>query len=129
MDTAIISGAINSLESFFIEPHHLSESLSRSVRRDGIRSLVRMCYEKRIRGILESLFRTETEFTYSALLFTCSGIGSALSEVGFVLFDFGNYSIASLHLLSYSGGNRSWTGLCFIADVYCRNLSLLSMVG
>lgn len=91
-DTAVISGAIGSLEIFFIEPYHLSESLTNALLGLMVSGALLGCVAgSALGGYCSRQFGRKRSLLLAAVLFISSGIGSALPEYGVVFFQFGNY--------------------------------------
>ena len=80
-DTAVISGAVGSLNSFFIAPLHLSELEANSLLGFMISSALIGCIIGGIiAGIVSQKFGRKRGLILSALLFTIAAIGSAYPE-------------------------------------------------
>lgn len=91
-DTAVISGAVGSLESFFIEPYHLPESAGNALLGLLVSGALLGCVAgSALGGYCSRRFGRKRSLLLAAVLFTCSGIGSALPEYGVVFFKFGSY--------------------------------------
>jgi len=83
-DTAVISGTVGSLESFFIEPRNLPELSANSLLGFAISSALIGCIIGGIiAGYVSNLFGRKKSLVFSAILFLISAIGSAFPEIGF----------------------------------------------
>lgn len=83
-DTAVISGAVSSLEKFFVEPFNLSENVANSLLGFLVSSALIGCVlGSFLGGYLSLKLGRIRSMKLAALLFVCSGIGSAFPELGF----------------------------------------------
>jgi SP family xylose:H+ symportor-like MFS transporter len=81
-DTAVISGTVGSLESFFVEPFGLSEAASNSRLGFVVSSALIGCIIGGLSGGIVSLkFGRKKGMTLAALLFLISAIGSSMPEL------------------------------------------------
>jgi len=82
-DTAVISGAISSLESFFIVPYHFSDTVAHTLLGIMVSGALLGCVAgSALGGWCSQKFGRKRSLILAAILFTCSGIGSAMPEVG-----------------------------------------------
>jgi SP family xylose:H+ symportor-like MFS transporter len=83
-DTAVISGAISSLDSFFIQPYHFSDTLAHTLLGVMVSGALLGCVVgSALGGYCSHKFGRKRSLFIAAALFTFSGIGSALPELGF----------------------------------------------
>lgn len=86
-DTAVISGTVTSLEQFFIKPYGLSENVANSLLGFLVSSALIGCIlGSLLGGYLSLKFGRVRSMKLAALLFICSGVGSAFPEIGFTSF-------------------------------------------
>ncbi|GHT03797.1 hypothetical protein FACS189440_11710 [Bacteroidia bacterium] len=92
-DTAVISGAISSLDSFFIQPYHFSDTVANTLLGVMVSgALIGCVVGSALGGYFSHKFGRRRSLIFAAVLFTCSGIGSAMPEIGFALPGTGDYS-------------------------------------
>lgn len=83
-DTAVISGTVSSLRSFFIDPQGLGELEANSLLGFTISSALIGCIlGGLLGGVVASRWGRRTSLQVAAILFTISALGSALPELGF----------------------------------------------
>ncbi len=83
-DTAVISGTVNSLNSFFIIPRGLGETVANSLLGFTISSALIGCIiGGAIAGFMSVRFGRKNSLKVAATLFLISAIGSAFPEMGF----------------------------------------------
>jgi SP family xylose:H+ symportor-like MFS transporter len=83
-DTAVISGAVGSLESFFIQPYHFSATVGNILLGVMVSGALLGCViGSALGGYCSHRFGRKRSLLLAAALFICSGIGSALPEIGF----------------------------------------------
>lgn len=93
-DTAVISGTISSLEIFFIEPYHLSATLSNTLLGFMVSGALLGCVlGSALGGYCSQRFGRKRSLLLAATLFLCSGIGSAIPEIGFAIPGSGNHTV------------------------------------
>jgi MFS transporter, SP family, xylose:H+ symportor len=81
-DTAVISGTVGSLESFFIEPHGLSETAANSMLGVVVSSALVGCIIGGLLGGIVSLkFGRKRGLMLAAILFLISALGSSMPEM------------------------------------------------
>lgn len=81
-DTAVISGTVGALESFFIEPMNLSEAAANSMLGFVVSSALIGCIIGGISGGLVSLYMgRKNGLMLAALLFLISALGSSMPEM------------------------------------------------
>ncbi len=94
-DTAVISGTVGSLRSFFIDPRGLSELTANSLLGFTVSSALIGCVLGGLSGgILALKLGRRTSLMVAASLFLISAIGSSIPEIGFAPVGEGNH----LHL-------------------------------
>ncbi len=83
-DTAVISGAVSSLDAYFIAPMHLPETTASSYSGWTISSAIFGCaIGGALAGWLGNAFGRREGMLLSAVLFLIGSIGSAVPELGF----------------------------------------------
>lgn len=83
-DTAVISGAISSLEQFFILPYHFSQALSNTLLGIMVSGALLGCiFGSALGGYCSQRFGRKRSMILAALLFLFSSIGSAVPELFF----------------------------------------------
>lgn len=83
-DTAVISGAISSLNSFYIAPLGLSEATANTLLGFIVSgALIGCVVGSALGGFCSQTFGRKRTLLLAALLFLISGIGSAIPELGF----------------------------------------------
>jgi SP family xylose:H+ symportor-like MFS transporter len=83
-DTAVISGAVSSIDINFVDPLNLPETLRNSLSGFTISSALFGCIiGGSVAGALGDRFGRRNGLVFAAVLFVLSAIGSALPEVGF----------------------------------------------
>ncbi len=83
-DTAVISGTVESLNTVFVAPQHLSESAANSLLGFCVASALIGCIiGGALGGYCSNRFGRRDSLKIAALLFFISGIGSAWPELGF----------------------------------------------
>lgn len=83
-DTAVISGAVSSIDAYFITPQHLSETAASSLSGFTISSALWGCVlGGLIAGGLSNAIGRRGGLIVAALLFLLGSIGSAVPELGF----------------------------------------------
>lgn len=93
-DTAVISGTIGSLEIFFIKPYLLSATLSSVLLGIMVSGALLGCVVgSALGGYCSQRFGRKQSLLLAAILFLCSGIGSALPEIGFTMPGLGNHTM------------------------------------
>lgn len=99
-DTAVISGTVGSLEIFFIEPYHLSATLSNTLLGVIVSGALLGCVVgSALGGYCSQRFGRKLSLLLAAILFLCSGIGSALPEIGFAMPGSGNHTVLPQFIL------------------------------
>lgn len=82
-DTAVISGAISSIDANFIDPLHLSETARSSLSGLTISSALFGCvFGGAVAGLLADRYGRRRTLMFAALMFLLCSIGSALPELG-----------------------------------------------
>ena len=99
-DTAVISGTVGSLKSFFVDPAGLDELAANSLLGFAVSSALIGCIIGGLLGGLCSLYlgRRNTLFL-SALLFTVSALGSAMPEIGFRSIGAGDHTFLTQFII------------------------------
>lgn len=93
-DTAVISGAISSLEFFFIEPYQYSEPHSNALLGLMVSGALLGCVAgSALGGYCSQQFGRKHSLLLAAILFACSGIGSAIPEIGFAVPGSGDHTV------------------------------------
>ncbi|TKG96373.1 D-xylose transporter XylE [Puteibacter caeruleilacunae] len=93
-DTAVISGTVGSLKSFFIDPRGLEEIAANSLLGITVSSALLGCIIGGLSGgILALKLGRRTSLMVAALLFTLSAIGSAMPEIGIQEIGSGNHML------------------------------------
>lgn len=99
-DTAVISGAISSLETFFIEPYHYSQSISNVLLGFMVSGALLGCIiGSAIGGYCSQRFGRKRSMIFAALLFLFSSIGSAIPELFFTSPSHGDHTYLSMFIL------------------------------
>ncbi len=97
-DTAVISGTVGSLKSFFIIPQGLGEFEANSLHGFVVSSALIGCIIGGFSGGLLSLhLGRRSTLMFAAVLFTFSAIGSAMPELGFATVGTGSH----IHLTQF----------------------------
>jgi len=92
-DTAVISGGISSLESFFITPYNFSETIANILLGVMVSGALLGCViGSALGGYCSQRFGRKRGLLLAAILFTLSGIGSVLPELGFTMSAAGNHT-------------------------------------
>ncbi|TAJ11080.1 D-xylose transporter XylE [Marinilabiliaceae bacterium JC017] len=100
-DTAVISGTVESLKHFFIDPLGLDELSANSLHGTLVSSALIGCVIGGISGGIMALkFGRRTSLMIAAVLFTISAIGSSMPEMGFVPIGQGNH-LFLVHFIVY----------------------------
>ena len=100
-DTAVISGTVGSLKSFFIIPQKLEELEANSLHGFVVSSALIGCIIGGLSGgILALKLGRRTTLMLAALLFTISALGSAMPEFGFAKAGTGDYRFLT-HFVIY----------------------------
>jgi len=93
-DTAVISGAISSLNSFFIEPYHFSATVNNTLLGIMVSGALLGCViGSGLGGYCSQKFGRKRSLLLAAVLFVCSGIGSAIPEIGFAMPGSGDHTV------------------------------------
>lgn len=93
-DTAVISGAIGSLEMFFIVPYRLPEAAGNALLGVMVSGALLGCIAgSALSGYCSQRFGRKRSLLLAAVLFIGSGIGSALPELGFALPGQGGHTV------------------------------------
>jgi SP family xylose:H+ symportor-like MFS transporter len=91
-DTAVISGAVGSLEQFFIQPYHFSTTVGNILLGVMVSGALLGCViGSALGGYCSHRFGRKRSLLLAAALFVCSGIGSALPEAGFAALGTGTH--------------------------------------
>ncbi len=99
-DTAVISGTIGSLEIFFIEPYHLSPVLSNTLLGIMVSGVLLGCVVgSALGGYCSQRFGRRQSLLLAAVLFLCSGIGSAMPEMGFAMPGEGDHTVLPMFII------------------------------
>lgn len=92
-DTAVISGAISSLNSFFIEPYHFPATVNNTLLGIMVSGALLGCViGSALGGYCSQKFGRKRSLLLAATLFICSGIGSAMPEIGFAIPGSGDHT-------------------------------------
>jgi SP family xylose:H+ symportor-like MFS transporter len=93
-DTAVISGAVDSLNKFFVLPQGLPESLAHSLLGFIVSAALIGCIiGSASGGYFSQLLGRKKSLLLAAILFTISGIGSAIPELGLAPIGSGGHSL------------------------------------
>ena len=93
-DTAVISGAISSLEIFFIKPYQFSDTLANTLLGVMVSGALLGCViGSALGGYCSQRFGRKRSLILAAILFTISGIGSAIPETGFAFPGAGDHTV------------------------------------
>ena len=93
-DTAVISGAISSLETFFIKPYQFSDTLANTLLGVMVSGALLGCViGSALGGYCSQRFGRKRSLILAAILFTISGIGSAIPETGFAFPGAGDHTV------------------------------------
>lgn len=91
-DTAVISGTVESLNKFFVEPFALSERYSNSLLGFIVSSALIGCIiGSALGGVLSQKFGRKKSLLFASVLFIISCIGSAWPEIGMAKFGEGSH--------------------------------------
>ncbi len=83
-DTAVISGTVGSLKSFFVDPAGLTELEANSLLGFAVSSALIGCIIGGfLGGFLSAKFGRKKTLLIASILFTISALGSAMPEIGF----------------------------------------------
>ncbi|MDR0814190.1 MAG: D-xylose transporter XylE [Bacteroidales bacterium] len=92
-DTAVISGAISSLDSFFIQPYHFSDTVAHTLLGVMVSGALLGCVAgSALGGFFSQKYGRKKSLIFAAVLFACSGIGSAMPEIGFAMPGAGDHT-------------------------------------
>lgn len=92
-DTAVISGGISSLESFFITPYHFTETVANLLLGVMVSGALLGCViGSALGGYCSQRFGRKRGLLLAAILFTMSGVGSAYPELGFAMPGTGDHT-------------------------------------
>ena len=91
-DTAVISGTVACIEHFFIKPFNFPEIVANTLLGFMVSSALIGCVVGSfLGGYLSIKFGRVKSLKLAALLFLCSGIGSAFPEIGFAELCYSNH--------------------------------------
>lgn len=122
-DTAVISGTVSSLRSFFVDPMGLSPDLANAMEGFIVSSALIGCViGASIAGFVSQKFGRKPSLQIAAVLFLLSAIGSAWPEMFFGMPGTGNHSFASLFIFyriigGIGVGMASMVSPMYIAEV------------
>jgi SP family xylose:H+ symportor-like MFS transporter len=92
-DTAVISGAISSLDTFFIQPYHFSDTVAHTLLGVMVSGALLGCVVgSALGGFFSQKYGRKRSLIFAAILFACSGIGSAMPEIGFAMPGAGDHT-------------------------------------
>ncbi|MCR9253520.1 MAG: D-xylose transporter XylE [bacterium] len=92
-DTAVISGTVGSLKSFFVDPAGLTELEANSLLGFAVSSALIGCIiGARLGGPFSAKYGRKKSLIIAALLFAISAAGSAMPEIGFESVGTGDHS-------------------------------------
>ena len=98
-DIAVVSGAISSLETFFIVPYQLPETLANTLLGVIVSGALIGCVAgSALGGYCSQKYGRKRTLLLAAILFTVSGIGSAIPEIGFAYPGTGNHTLLPLFI-------------------------------
>jgi len=122
-DTAVISGTVSSLRSFFVDPMGLSPDLANAMEGFIVSSALIGCViGASIAGFVSQKFGRKPSLQIAAVLFLLSAIGSAWPEMFFGMPGTGDHSFASLFIFyriigGIGVGMASMVSPMYIAEV------------
>jgi SP family xylose:H+ symportor-like MFS transporter len=129
-DTAVISGAISSLESFFIVPYHFSDTVAHTLLGIMVSGALLGCViGSALGGYFSRRFGRKRSLLLAAMLFLCSGIGSAIPEIGFALPGAGNHTFLPQFILYRLIGGMGVGLASVLSPMYIAEIAPASMRG
>ena len=109
-DTAVISGTVESLRKFFIEPYNLPLDQANALEGFVVSSALIGCIlGASFAGLLSQRYGRKPTLILAAVLFLLSAIGSAWPELFFGMPGFGDHSFMYIFVAYRFLVSRSWT--------------------
>lgn len=129
-DTAVISGAVGSLESFFVTPLQLWETDSHVLLGLIVSgALIGCVVGSALGGYCSQKFGRKRSLLLAAFLFVCSGIGSAVPEIGFAYPGTGDHSFLPQFILYRIIGGVGVGLASMLSPIYIAEISPASIRG
>jgi SP family xylose:H+ symportor-like MFS transporter len=129
-DTAVISGAISSLETFFILPYHFSPTLSNTLLGLMVSgALIGCVIGSALGGYCSQQFGRKKTLLLAAFLFLCSGLGSAIPELGFLTPGGGDHTFLPQFIIYRILGGMGVGLASVLSPMYIAEISPASIRG
>ncbi|GHV67521.1 D-xylose transporter XylE [Bacteroidia bacterium] len=129
-DTAVISGAVSSLESFFILPYHFSPTISNTLLGLMVSgALIGCVIGSGLGGYCSQKFGRKKSLLLAAFLFLCSGLGSAIPELGFAAPGSGDHTFLSSFIIYRILGGMGVGLASVLSPMYIAEISPAAVRG
>jgi SP family xylose:H+ symportor-like MFS transporter len=129
-DTAVISGAVSSLETFFIIPYHFSPTLSNLLLGLMVSgALIGCVIGSALGGYCSHQFGRKKTLLLAAFLFLCSGLGSAIPELGFVTPGKGDHTFLTQFIIYRILGGMGVGLASVLSPMYIAEISPAAIRG
>lgn len=129
-DTAVISGGISSLESFFIRPYGFTETVANTLLGIMVSGALLGCViGSALGGYCSQRFGRKRGLLLAAVLFTISGVGSAIPELGFAALGTGDHRFLPQFIFYRVIGGVGVGLASVLSPMYIAEISPSSMRG